>query len=135
MPIWVILSGVGARTWVYSPACLALVELVHLPLGVVFHDLLPRNHTAPLVGWYTPVMHVEGRGLARAVGADQGDDLPLVYLQIHVVHRDDAAELHGDILQTKDLLTHFAASFFFDFPARGGPAMAPGPHQRAPCPP
>ncbi|CAN4048302.1 ribosome recycling factor, partial [Dysosmobacter welbionis] len=106
-------QGVGVL-----PGVLALVELAHLALGVVFHDLLPPVPHRAVGGLVHAGDDVEGRSLARAVGADQGDDLPLAYLQIHVVHGDDAAELHGDILQTKDLLTHFAASFFFDFPER-----------------
>ena len=33
MPIRVILSGVGARTWVYSPACSPLYSFFILPWG------------------------------------------------------------------------------------------------------
>ena len=55
---------------------------------------------------------VEGRGLAGAVGADEGHYLAAVDLQREVVDGDDAAELHGDVLHVQDvfnLFAHFAA--------------------------
>ena len=38
---------------------------------------------------------VESGGLACAVGADQGDELVLIYFQVQVIHSDHAAKLHG----------------------------------------
>ena len=58
---------------------------------------------------------VEGGGLTSAVGADEGDDLVLIDLQVHIVNGHDAAELHGYIFHTEDVFTHFTASFFFSF--------------------
>jgi hypothetical protein len=47
---------------------------------------------------------VEHRALARAVGADQREDLAGLDLQAHVVVGDQAAELAGDVLGLEDQL-------------------------------
>ena len=44
---------------------------------------------------------VEERGLARAVGSDQADDLAGRDVEGDAVERDDAAEAHGDILHAQ----------------------------------
>jgi hypothetical protein len=41
---------------------------------------------------------LEKRRLARAVGADQGDDLPAVHVQVHVVEDRVRADADGQIL-------------------------------------
>jgi hypothetical protein len=41
---------------------------------------------------------VKHRGLARAVGADQGGDRPPLHLQIDIIQRFDAAEMHHQML-------------------------------------
>src|SRR5690606_6914803 len=40
---------------------------------------------------------VEGGGLARAVGADEGVDLPGLYAQVRALDRLNAAEAHADL--------------------------------------
>ncbi|MPN59554.1 hypothetical protein SDC9_207275 [bioreactor metagenome] len=56
--------------------------------------------------------HAVERGrLSGAVRPDQGDDLAAANLHRQVVDRDDAAELHRHIVQSKHGLAHFAASF------------------------
>ena len=74
----------------------------------------PSNHTAPLVGWYTPVMTLKAV-VFPAVGSDEGHDLPLVDLQLQIVHSHNAAELHGDVIQSQKLLTHGCTASFFAF--------------------
>ena len=41
---------------------------------------------------------VEHRGLARAVGADQREHFAAPHLEADAVHRQHAAELHGEVL-------------------------------------
>lgn len=41
---------------------------------------------------------VKHRGLARAVGAYQGGDRPPLHLQIDIIQRFDAAEMHHQML-------------------------------------
>ena len=95
-------EGVGVL-----PRVLALVELFHLALGIVLNDLLLLEPHRPVRGLVHAGDHVERRGLARAVGTDQGHDLPLVDLQVQVIHRHHAAELHGDVFNLQHLLAHW----------------------------
>ena len=44
---------------------------------------------------------VEGRGLARAVRADEGNDFMFFYNNIQIVDGNDAAKLHGHMLGTQ----------------------------------
>ena len=53
--------------------------------------------------------YVEHRGLARAVGADQGDDLALVDVEADVVHGAQAAELDRDVFNIQK--AHACAPF------------------------
>src|SRR5205807_3802633 len=46
---------------------------------------------------------VERGGLARAVGADHRDDLPLVDDEAHVVDREQAAEALDDVLHLEEV--------------------------------
>lgn len=72
---------------------------------------------------------IEGGGLSRAVGSDEGYDLPLVDLQLQIVHSHNAAELHGDVIQSQKLLTHGCTAsfvaFFCCFFRRSGSSLSP----------
>ena len=58
--------------------------------------------------------HVEDGGLARAVGADEADQLALADFQAHVADRRQAAEADGDIFEFQQGLAHgFTANGFF----------------------
>ena len=95
------------------PGLLALVILLHLALRMVADDRLA--HEADLT--VRRLIHagdgVERGGLARAVGADERDDLALVDLKAQVVDGDDAAELHRNIVETQNVLAHFSPPPFF----------------------
>ena len=52
--------------------------------------------TLPVVGPREPEDHVDGRGLAGAVGAEEGDDLALLELEVDAAHGLDGAEGLGD---------------------------------------
>ena len=60
----------------------ALIERFHLPLGVIFNDLLPAEPHRAVGGLIDAGDHIERRGLARAVGANECHNLPLVDLQV-----------------------------------------------------
>jgi len=49
-------------------------------------------------GFQKARQQAEQRGLARAVGADQGGDRPPLHLQIDIIQRFDAAEMHHQML-------------------------------------
>ena len=53
--------------------------------------------------------HVEHGGLARAVGADQRDDLALIHMEADVVHGAQAAELDRDVFNIQK--AHACAPF------------------------
>ena len=62
-------------------------------------NLFPRpQHDAPPRRPVKTGQAVKHRGLARAVGADQGGDRPPLYLQIDIIQRFDAAEMHHQML-------------------------------------
>ena len=83
----------------------------HLALGVVLDDGLPPEGHQAVGGLVHPGDTVEGGSLARPVGADEGDDLPLVHVQGQVVHRHHAAELHGDMLYVQHVVRHHRTPF------------------------
>ena len=80
------------------PLVLPLVGLFHLALGEILHHRLPQKRDPSVGGLVDPGDAVEGRGLARAIGADQRHDFSLVYLQGQVIDRYHASKLHGDVL-------------------------------------
>src|SRR5256886_8326651 len=53
---------------------------------------------AALVGMVEAADDVEQRGLARAVGPDDGEDLPALDVQAHAAQREQSAEAHADPL-------------------------------------
>ena len=67
-------------------------------VGLQPRDVLcvQRDHAAG--GLVDPRDHVEGGGLTRAVGADQGHDLPVADTHAQVVDRNQAAELHRRLI-------------------------------------
>ena len=94
-------NDVGIRSRV-----LPLVELFHLAVGRVLNDLSPLEPHRAVGGRIHTGHNVEGGGLACAVGADQGDDLILIYLQVQVVHSHHAAKLHGGVFNGQYVFTH-----------------------------
>ena len=79
------------------PSVLPFVELLHSALGVVLHNLLPLKPHRPVGGLVYAGDHIEGGGLARAVGADKGHNLPLVDLKVQIVHGHHTAKLHSGV--------------------------------------
>jgi len=91
---------------------LALVLLLHLTGGMVADDaLLVEAHPA-VGGGVHAGDHIERRGLAGTVGADEGDDLVLVYFQVQVVHGHHAAKLHGGVFNGQYILAHLERTSF-----------------------
>src|SRR5690606_5782301 len=58
------------------------------------------------------VDHVEGGGLAGAVGADQGKQLALVKIEADVVHGKVAAELLGKVSDFEQAHAAFSLTFW-----------------------
>src|SRR5690606_2982043 len=50
---------------------------------------------------------IEYRGLARAVGANDGEDLVLMNVELHPVDGQEAAEAHGEIRDLQQDLAHY----------------------------
>ena len=90
------------------------VDLFHFAVRVVADDgLAQKVHTA--VGRLIDAGDaVEGRGLPGAVRADQRDDLAVIDVHGKVIDGDDAAELHGDMLNVKNGRTHASLPPFTD---------------------
>ena len=109
-----LIRGRGEGLRVKSVA-LALVLLFHFALGVVFDDLCPVKPHRAVGGLVYACDDIEGGGLSRAVGSDEGHDLALVDLQLQIVHSHNAAELHGDVIQSQKLLTHGCTASFCRF--------------------
>ena len=80
---------------------------------MVFDDLSAVEPHRAIGGLVHAGDDIERGGFACAVGADEGHDLTLVDLQIQIVHGDDAAELHGNVIQSQQILTHDCAASFF----------------------
>ena len=111
----VVLALVGGGV---ERAVLAEIFLGHLAARVVADYRLAHELYAPVGGLVDAGHAVEGRRLARAVGAYEGDYLALIHLYREVVDGDDAAELHGDVLHAQDVLTHWRRPPFRYFPRR-----------------
>ena len=92
-------------------------------------DVLAQERDPALGGLVHAGHHVEGGGLARAVGTDQGHDLALVDVHRQVVHGDDAAEAHGQMVDMQHVFTHLACApflFFLPIPRiRSGSSFVP----------
>src|SRR5262249_35003505 len=58
-------------------------------------DLLAAKADGPRRGWERARHAVEKRGLARAVGADQPEDLTLAHLEGHLAERGEPTEALG----------------------------------------
>ena len=79
----------------------ALIFLLHLPRRMRGdHEVILKKYLAVCRLVYAGDA-VEGRRFARAVGADERDDLALIDVEREIVHRHNAAELHGDIFHTE----------------------------------
>ena len=121
-------DGVGRADdmLVVAVGVFARVELFHLAARIAFDDGLAVEFDLAVRRLIDAGDAVEGRGLARAVRADERDDLVLVDVHGEVVHGDDAAELHRDVFYMKDVLFHvicppFAACAGAGRSARGRP--------------
>ena len=85
---------------------------------MVLYDFIALIVNSAVTGRVYACDHIEGCGLTGSVRADKGDDFPLVDLQIHIVHGNDTAKLHGDIFYLQYIFrTHLEAppsvTFFF----------------------
>jgi hypothetical protein len=69
------------------------------PMGPQRRDVLPVEEDASAVGPIDAADAVEDAGLARAVGADDGEEVPGVDLQAHARQGGHAAEAQVQILQ------------------------------------
>ena len=63
----------------------------------------PLNVILPLVGLSAAEIEVEESGLAGAVRPDEPEYLSLVYIEVDVRHRGEAAEMLGDSLTFKQM--------------------------------
>ena len=106
------LIGSGLEDVLVIACVFALVQLLHLALGVIFDDLVPLEVDGAVGRGVDAGDDVEGSGFACAVGANQGNDLVPIDLQVHIVNGYHAAKLHGYIFHTEDVFAHFTASFF-----------------------
>ena len=59
---------------------------------------IPSSHTVPRLGRDQTGYHIEGRRLARTVGADQADDSARLGAEAHVIDRTNPSEGHAEIL-------------------------------------
>ena len=66
-----------------------------LPVGNVF----TIEHNPPAGGARVAAQGAEQRGFARAVGANQGHDFPLIDMQADVVQRLDLAVVRVDLVE------------------------------------
>src|SRR5215475_11083078 len=90
------------------------------PLPDLLVDGIPRDvgaleHDAPRVHGDEPADQVDQGGLARPVGADEGQDLTFRHREVHVVHGVRLAEVLGEICRLEQAhgagaLRHFWAS-------------------------
>ena len=89
------------------------VELAHFAGGMTLRNDLAAQLDATVGGRVHAGDDIERGGLARTVGADQGNGLALVYVHAEAVHGHHAAELHGYIFEFKDGFddVHFPAPF------------------------
>jgi len=75
-------------------------------MGVVLQEILPPVEDAPAGDLAAQLGHIgneagdgqQGRGLARAVGPDQGDDLSLLHPEGDAVEGLDVAVTHPQVL-------------------------------------
>ena len=58
---------------------------------------LPFEQNLPAGGFVKPADTVENGGFAGTVRADDGDDLVLLHIHAYLIHRQQAAEAHGQI--------------------------------------
>ena len=116
-----VLEGAGYALLCYFVRCVgydlaevhiavfALIGLFHLALRMVADDGLAHELNQAVCRLVNAGDAVEGCGLARSVGADEGDYLALGDVQREVVYRDNTAKLHGDVFNMKYIIAHYAA--------------------------
>ena len=66
-----------------------------LPLG---RDIHARHQDAAVTGWQQPAHHLDQRGLAGAIRAEQAEDFAALHVQPHAVDGDKAAEAARDVM-------------------------------------
>ena len=89
------------------------VELLHLAMRIVLDNLVSVEENVSVGGRIDAGDDVEGRGLSRTVGTDEGDDLALVHMHGQGIDSHDTAELHCNVIHFKDGLVHGFTFFFF----------------------
>ena len=80
-------------------------------LGGVEMHFLPVHDDLPLVRLMYARQGLDQRRLARAVLSDQAEDLTRLYVEVHLVERDDTRKCLTDILQFYNILTHSIPPF------------------------
>ena len=107
--------------WEYVARVLPLVELFHLAVGRVLNDLAPLKPHCAVGGCIHAGNNVERGGLAGTVGADEGDDLIFIHLQVQIIHSHHAAKLHRGVFNGQYVFTHLErASFLAAFAVDAG---------------
>ena len=81
----------------------------HDVVGGHLGDVLALEHNAAAAGTRVAAHGHQQRSLARAIAADQGDDLALIDMQTDLVDRADGAIVGGDLLQLQHRLAHQAS--------------------------
>jgi hypothetical protein len=66
-------------------------------------DAVPTDGDAPLIGALEPRDASQGRGLAAARGAEQGEELALAHDETDIIHRADLAEPLDEIVDAHRL--------------------------------
>ena len=76
------------------------------------HDILIVQHDAAAVGLQQSGNGVQRGGFARAIGTDQGHDLPFVHLEGDPLDGVDAAIINVEIIHLQQSVAHTPPSFF-----------------------
>ena len=84
----------------------AEIGLFGLAGGMLAKIGLAVEIKAAVGGGIDPRHHIKGGGFACAVRPDQRNDLALTHLHRKVIHGHHAAELHRNIFQLQNGLTH-----------------------------
>ena len=76
------------------------------------HDVLVVQKDAAAAGLQQSGHGIQRRGFARAVGADQGNDLALVHLEGNSLDGVNAAVVYVEVVHLQQSVAHTSASFF-----------------------
>ena len=70
----------------------------------MLHHVLAADDHAAAAGRVQRGHDAHGRGLARAVGADEADDLPAMDVEVHILHGVDIVERAVQVAHLDQLL-------------------------------